>query len=503
MKLSKFITMMNLISLLFFFNCNSQPKQEVEKKAMNAQEIRKAVVAGSWYSGDADELRKEITSYLENAKLAHIEGEILALVSPHAGYAYSGYVAANAYKQIKGNQYDVVIMLAPSHREAFHGVSVYNKDGYETPLGIVPVEKSIADVIINYDEQIRFTMEGHREEHSLEIQLPFLQVAVPDLKIVPIVFWDHSWKNCKLLADAITKAAKGKKVLLVASSDLYHGESYDDCKATDNRTLEQVTDLTPEKLCKDFEKHELMACGAGCIVVAELVAMNLGANKAKLIFQTNSNDVTKSKGGYVVGYGAVAIFKESEEKKQEKVGVESGLENEEKIALLKLARKTIQNILENKKPPRTEYKFPLFKEKRGAFVTLHKNKMLRGCIGYIFGLKPLEDTIIEMAQAAAFHDHRFPPLAKDELPDLEIEISVLTPVREIDNVDEIEVGKHGIIIERGSYSGLLLPQVATEYGWDRKTFLEHTCQKAGLPQDAWKQEGTKIKIFSADIFHEE
>ena len=129
--------------------------------------------------------------------------------------------------------------------------------------------------------------------------------------------------------------------------------------------------------------------------------------------------------------------------------------------------------------------------------------MLRGCIGYIHALKQLDETIIEMAQAAAFRDPRFPPVTKDEFDDLEIEISVLTPIREIEDINEIEVGKHGIIIERGGYSGLLLPQVATDYGWDRETFLEHTCNKAGLPTDAWKQEGTKIKIFSADIFHEE
>ena len=494
---------MNLISFLFFLNCNSQSKKEVEKKIMSHQEVRKPAVAGTWYSDNPDELRKEISGYLENAKLAHIKGKILALVAPHAGYIYSGYTAANSYKQVMGNKYDVVIVIAPSHKEMFYGVSVYNKDGYETPLGIVPVEKSIANAIIDYDDQIRFTMEGHRNEHSLEIQLPFLQVAIPDLKIVPIVFWDHSWKTCKLLANAITKAVKGKNVLIVASSDLYHGESYKECKSTDNKTLKRVVEMDAEKLCKGFEKQELMACGGGGIVVAELTAKNLGATDAKIIYQTNSNDVTKSKGGYVVGYGAVAIYKKSSDEEEKKVGVESGLKDEEKKELLKLARKTILNVLEEKALPKPQYKFPLFKEKRGAFVTLNKNKMLRGCIGYIVAIKPLEDTIIDMAQAAAFRDPRFPPLVKDEVDDLEIEISVLTPIREISNVDEIEVGKHGIIIEKGMNSGLLLPQVATEYGWDRETFLEHTCQKAGLPRDTWKKKGTIIKIFSADIFHEE
>ncbi len=256
---------------------------------MSTQEIRKSVVAGTWYTDNPEMLHKEITKYLENVKLADIDGEIIALVSPHAGYQYSGFVAAHAYKMIKGNNYDAVIMLAPSHQELFYGVSVYNKDGYETPLGIVPVEKSVANTIIEQDENIRFTWEGHREEHSLEIQLPFLQVAVPDLKIVPIVFWDHSWENCKRLADAITNAVKGKKVLIVASSDLYHGHSYDECKATDNRTLKIIEKLEPKELCEGFQQKDLMACGGGGIVVAELVALNLGANKAKIVYQTNSN----------------------------------------------------------------------------------------------------------------------------------------------------------------------------------------------------------------------
>ena len=175
MKSIKMVNLIVCVSFLFLFNCNAQPNKEVEKKTMSSQDIRKSVVAGSWYTDDPDKLREEINNYLENAKLAHINGEILALVSPHAGYAYSGYVAANAYKQVQGNKYEAVIVIAPSHREPFPGVSVYNKDGYETPLGIAPVNKKIANAIIDYDKSIQFTMRGHGEEHSLEIQLPFLQ----------------------------------------------------------------------------------------------------------------------------------------------------------------------------------------------------------------------------------------------------------------------------------------------------------------------------------------
>lgn len=502
MKSLQFLGLSLFLVLLSFLQCKSQPNKEVEKKDMDAQNIRKAVVAGSWYPGDPVQLRSQISYFLENAKIADIDGKIIALISPHAGYAYSGYTAANAYKQVQGNRYDAVIVLAPSHHEAFYGASVFNLDGYETPLGVVPVDKEIANKIIEYDDAFRFTWEGHRQEHSLEIQLPFLQTVIPDLKIVPIVLWDYSWDNCKKLAEAITRAVKSKNVLIVASSDLYHGYSYDECVETDNNTLAAITKLEPRKLLDGFNANKYMVCGAGGIVVAELVAKNLGADAAKLIYQTNSNDVTNSKGGYVVGYGAVALYKKSNEKKEKKVGVESGLNEEEKRELLKIARETIKKVLNGEDPPKPQFKFPVFKEKRGAFVTLNKRGMLRGCIGYVLPYKTLEETIIDMAQAAAFRDPRFNPVTPDEYDDLEIEISVLTPVREIKDINEIEVGKHGIIIERGMSSGLLLPQVATEYGWDRETFLEHTCQKAGLPRDAWKQEGTKIKIFSADVFHE-
>jgi AmmeMemoRadiSam system protein A len=156
--------------------------------------------------------------------------------------------------------------------------------------------------------------------------------------------------------------------------------------------------------------------------------------------------------------------------------------------------------LTGKSIPSLEGETRKLKEKRGAFVTIKRKGQLRGCIGYTQAVKPLSQTIMEMAQAAAFQDPRFPPLTKNELADLEIEISVLTPFRSIQDIKEIEVGKHGLFMERGGYSGLLLPQVASEYHWDRQTFLEHTCLKAGLPKEAWKDKNTKIQVFSAEIF---
>jgi AmmeMemoRadiSam system protein A len=182
------------------------------------------------------------------------------------------------------------------------------------------------------------------------------------------------------------------------------------------------------------------------------------------------------------------------------VGVDLGLTNEEKNELRKIAQTVIEHRILNKPLPDFEGKTPKLKEKRGAFVTLHKSGQLRGCIGNIRGRHPLYETVARMAEEAAFHDPRFPALSKEELKDIDIEISALTPLRRVDKVDEITVGKHGIYIEKGFFSGLLLPQVATEHGWDRQTFLEQTCFKAGLHKDAWKEKDTKVYVFSADVF---
>jgi AmmeMemoRadiSam system protein A len=233
-----------------------------------------------------------------------------------------------------------------------------------------------------------------------------------------------------------------------------------------------------------------------------LAAKASGANQGKVLKYLNSGDVTGDR-SRVVGYAAGVFYKaiEGKEMKEEKkVGIDLGLNEEEKKTLHHIAKTVIENKVRGKPAPDFKIESPILKENRGAFVTIHKKGELRGCIGYIEGHGPLYKTIEEMAEAAAFRDPRFTPVKEKELPELELEISVLTPLKKIKEVGEIQVGKHGIYIKKGWFSGLLLPQVATEYGWNRLTFLEHTCQKAGLPSNAWKEKDTEIFIFSADIF---
>ncbi len=198
------------------------------------------------------------------------------------------------------------------------------------------------------------------------------------------------------------------------------------------------------------------------------------------------------------------MIRQKEKTKKEKVenkDTESGLSDKDKAFLLKLAKETIECKVRGIKCPDYKITSEVLKENRGAFVTIKKHGDLRGCIGYIQAIKPLYQTVQEMAEAAALHDTRFNPVTKDELKDLEIEISVLTPLKRITDVNQIQVGTHGILIRKGYYSGLLLPQVATENNWDRKTFLEQTCFKAGIyDKDCWKDKDTEIYIFSADVF---
>ena len=467
------------------------------------ENIRPAVVSGQFYPANAPELRQLVEGFFQQAEDKKRLPHVIGLVAPHAGLIYSGQTAAYAYHQVKGGQYDAVVILAPSHREYINGVAIWAKGAYQTPLGLVPVNEEIAAAIMAAESDIRHQPAVHQQEHSLEVQLPFLQVAFSNLKIVPLVVQDYSLENCKKIASAIVAGCQHKKVLLVASSDLYHGENYTKCLQMDKNTLANMAAFDPETLHKTFSNGESMACGAGPVIIMQLAARELGANKVKILSRTNSNDVVHERGGYVVGYAALAVYEDMVDDESERnVEGRMGLSLAEKRQLLDLASRTIAHAVRGEEIPDFQIVAPILNENRGAFVTIHKKGNLRGCIGYIVAYKPLYQTIIEMAQAAALRDTRFSPVRPEELSDLELEISVLTPLRQIDDVAEIEVGRHGIIIERGYSTGLLLPQVATDYGWDRETFLAQTCRKAGLPPDAWSQKGTRIKIFSADVFSE-
>ncbi len=471
--------------------------------------IRKPVVSGSFYPGDSLRLSSTIGQYLSHADV-EVEGEIFGVVSPHAGYIYSGQTAAFAYKTLKNKDKKLVILLGPSHRYFVKGFSVYDTGEWETPLGKVKIDKGFASKLESHSKLIVSEPEAHAQEHSLEVQVPFLQKVLEDFKIVPIVFNTDQLSLLSELAGALSEELKNRQDwVIVASTDLYHGYNYSDAKAVTDRVNKYILSLDYAGLLEyDREMRESGACAAcGCSAVAVLmqVMKNLSVAEVKLLENTNSGDVTGDKSGYVVGYGAWVFSRnEAEKTKSEKSNSEFGftLTEEDKKKLLTIARETVNECIKNEKIPDFKVESEVLQKKCGAFVTLKKkNGALRGCIGRIVAEEPLFLVIRDMAIAAATQDYRFPPVRLAEIDDIEIEISVLTPMQEVNSIDEVKVGRDGLMIRKGYMSGLLLPQVPVEQGWDKKTFLEHTCYKAGLPPDAWKS--SELWKFQAIVFSEE
>jgi AmmeMemoRadiSam system protein B/AmmeMemoRadiSam system protein A len=470
--------------------------------------VRKPVVAGAFYPADSSELSSTIERYLKQADV-EVKEEILGVVSPHAGYIYSGQTAAFVYKALKDKKKKLVILLGPSHRYYVKGFSVYDEGKWETPLGTVSIDEDFASRLKTHSGWIVSEPRAHSEEHSLEVQLPFLQKTLKDFKIVPIVFNTDQLSMLEVLANALsTELANRKDWVIVTSSDLYHGGDYNTAKAVTDKVDEYIKKLDYKGLLEyDESMRDAGACAAcGCSAIAVLLQVmeKFGATEVKLLAKTTSGDVTGEKSGYIVGYGAWAFIydkpKKTKSQKSESA-FDFSLTSKDKEKLLTIARETINQYVRNNKTPEFKVESEVLQKECGAFVTLKKKGDLRGCIGLIVAEKPLYLVVRDMAIAAATQDPRFPAVTPSEIDDIEIEISVLTPMQKVSNVDEIEVGRDGLMIRRGWMSGLLLPQVPIEQGWDKKTFLEHTCYKAGLPSDAWKS--SELWKFQAIVFSEE
>jgi AmmeMemoRadiSam system protein B/AmmeMemoRadiSam system protein A len=459
-----------------------------------SKEYRESRHAGSWYPGDKAELTKMLGGFFAKARTT-IHGNVYALISPHAGYVYSGHVAACAYKTVEGTTYDAVIVIGPSHYHGFYGASVDTLAGRTTPLGTVEYDRDLARRLIKKHEHIVYEAAVHRDEHSVELQIPFLQYVFRNPKIVEIVLGSQNYTTCEMLSNAILDATTGMNVLIVASSDLSHFHAQSEAQKLDDVVIESVARFDPQLLHKRLSQDSCEACGGGPIVTAMLIAKQRGAQKAEPLMYATSGDVT---GDYsqVVGYLAAAFYTG----KETKVGVDLGFTEKEKTTLKNIARASIEAAVKGEKPPEIKDASGKLQEPYGIFVTINKHGSLRGCIGLIISDRPLYRSCQQMAKAAALEDPRFPPVTKKELPDLEIEISILTPPERITDFSDIVIGRDGLIISRGYARGLLLPQVAAEYGWTVEEFLEETCRKAGLPRDAYKQEGSEIQKFSAEVF---
>ena len=459
-------------------------------------QVREPAVSGPFYPASKTELSSRVDEFLKNVPSSKIEGELIGLIVPHAGYDYSGQVAAYGFKEVIGKNFDTVILIGGSHQAGIDEIAVYNRGSFKTPLGLVKIDENLADRLIKSHRKIVPDLRLHEGEHSLEVQIPFLQKVLKDFKIVPVIIGRQTLENCRILEGALFAAIKGKKVLIIASSDFSHYYPYEQAKWMDTLALEAIRNNDLPKFVERLSKGESEACGYGAIITLMLLAPDLGGNKIEVLKYANSGDVTGDK-SRVVGYAAVGFYRKEELKME--------LNRSQQKELLKIARSTLEEYLKAGREPEISTADPLLKESRGVFVTLTKFGKLKGCIGYIQAVKPLYQAVSEMAIEAAVHDIRFEPVKYEELKNIKIEITVLSPLEEMRDKDpkKIIIGKHGLYIRKGFDSGILLPQVAPEWGWNAEQFLENTCYKAGLSADAWKDKEAIVYTFTAQIFHEE
>ncbi len=454
-----------------------------------------------FYPQSSNELAAQIDYLLSGVEKIPLDGDIIGCVVPHAGYSYSGEIAARAYKQLVNEEFESVLIFAPPHRVYRQEPTFDTVSSYLTPLGKVAVDQELIAKLVSESPLFAVSRQPHVQEHSVEVQIPFLQsILKPGFKIAPAVVGDMTFEQLHQAAKIIADVCKGKNILLIASTDLSHYFRYDQAKEMDRVGMDLIASYEPEKLYKKLMMGETEMCGGFATVLVMLAARELGAVRAIELGYMNSGDITGDKSS-VVGYGSTIFI--TGKKKKSALKSEEWVGDEEKKELISLVRTTLENALSGKGiQDYTPVNEKLY-EKRGAFVTLKtKDGKLRGCIGHIAADKPLFKVVQEMAVAAARQDPRFPPVEFSELKDLEIEISILSSLTELREVEEVEIGKHGLLVQKGHSSGLLLPQVAVEWGFDREEFLRQTCFKAGLGPEEWKDKGAKVWKFTAQIFSE-
>ena len=470
---------------------------------------KEADLAGDWYSDSKEKLKRDIEKYLKDADVSKIEGDVIAVVAPHAGLRFSGEVAAYSYKALMEKPPRVVILVGFTHRQYLPGkIAVLTDDFYTTPLGKVPINKELSRKFLEYSPAIENIPEAFSGENSIELQIPFIQVALGGASVVILAIGDQRIDNTHLLSDALYSVLKDEKdFAMVASTDMSHYLNYKAANEKDAETISWVKEFDPDNLYYHSLKnnHDLM-CGQGAVCAVMSASKRLGADEVKILKYANSGDTFGDK-GRVVGYLSAAFIKslKGEDSSSQTVTKKEGemFNSEQREKLLQIARSAIAHYLKTGKKLEIEIEDDALKQDMGAFVTLHKKGQLRGCIGNMQAEGPLYLTVRDMAIAAAVEDPRFRPLTSKELDDVDIEISALSPMRMIDDYNEIEAGKHGVMVRMGFRGGVYLPQVATENGWDREEFMNSLCaSKAGIPMDAWKTGKADMYVFTAEVFGE-
>jgi AmmeMemoRadiSam system protein B/AmmeMemoRadiSam system protein A len=464
-----------------------------------------------WHASDPNALAQQVEGFLQKAQVQPGD-DIVALISPHAGYAYSGQTAAFGIKAAN-TKYTRVIVIGPSHQVAMQDVlSVPRLTHYQTPLGEIPVDTVFVNKLLQHTI-FQDIQQAYATEHSVLIQLPLLQYCLGDFKLVPIVAGQCSPKTIRQAAEVL-KSLVDKDTLVVASSDFTHyGPNYDYVPFTQNipNELEKldmdaydyIAKLDSAGFIQYCDKTGATICGR--VPVAILLSMLPSQAKAELLKYTTSGELT---GDYTNSVSYFSIAFHGEWQKQTAVEAKTtdvGLTQEDHKNLLLLAHQTIGFYLKNGEVPTPEQLGIIItdamKVPRAAFVTLKKNSELRGCIGDVLPRQSLYKSVIANAINAAVNDWRFSPVTPDELAKIKIEISALTVPQPVASYNQIRIGTDGVVLKKDGQSALFLPQVAPEQRWTLEEMLTQLSLKAGLPPDAWKKDANFF-VFQAEVFGE-
>jgi AmmeMemoRadiSam system protein B/AmmeMemoRadiSam system protein A len=489
------------------------------------QNIRKPAAAGQFYPEEREKLTTMIKGYLESVPEQDIVGFVKAIMVPHAGYVFSGPVAAYSYNLLKDEKIDTAVIICNSHTSYFEGVAIDDSDAWETPLGLVEVNKDLAEKITDSDDSINFNSKAHIADHTLEVQLPFLQYLFKEkIRIVPILFGNTKNNDYIRLAKALNNNLSDNDIVIV-STDMSHYPSYDDAYKIDQETLEKIKTGNINELeqyisqveSENVPGEDTLICGIdGVKTVMELSKLD-NWDEAKILEYANSGDEYMKDKSRVVGYGALAFLTKFEKdvaltsgssrplRQAQGSQDDSVLNKEQKKRLLEIAKETVETFVKTGKKLDVVEEDERLNWKEGAFVTIHHKGALRGCIGQIIPTeKPLYLVVRDMAISACSEDYRFNPVKEKELEDIEYEISVLSVPEVIDDWKKIEMGKHGVIVRKGHAGGVFLPQVAGNFNNDKEAFLAELCaQKAGLPRDCYKNDpDVTLEIYTAQVFDE-
>ncbi|MFZ0280714.1 MAG: AmmeMemoRadiSam system protein B, partial [Bacteroidales bacterium] len=474
---------------------------------------REPVAAGRFYPANKETLTDDIEQLFASCIKPSSSNKVRAIICPHAGYVYSGKIAASAISSIdRKTKFKNIFIIGSSHIMAFEGASVYNTGDFITPLGKVTVNREIAGKLQNTEKLFQFPVNAHLQEHSIEVQLPLIQYYFTDSpQIVPVIIGTNNTEKIKAIAE-ILKPWFTSENLFIISSDFSHYPSYETANEVDRATANSIISGDPDTFLNVLKKNSRMnypgLSTSMCGWTSGLMLLYLAEGNRDLEFKKtdycNSGDSRYGGKEEVVGYNGIILTEKKPEKEQPgKMTDEISFTSAEKDKLFMLARDNITSLLLNKKRISVDNKdMPeIFKKPLGAFVTLKIEGSLRGCIGKFISSDPLYKVVLESSQSSAFEDPRFSPLTKEELAKTDLEITVLGPLVRINDISEIELGRHGIFIKKDYRSGTMLPQVATENGWSVEEFLGYTSRdKAGIGWTGWKD--AEIYIYEGIVLEE-